>query len=66
MATYKQKLVNRVIDELKSDIEHGDETVLNELLHIIPVKNLIESLSEEEWRYWKELEKVEKIRNKNK
>jgi len=42
-------LIDEVIKNIKSDIENGDETVLDELLRMIPKKNLIESLAEERW-----------------
>jgi len=45
----KQELVDEVIIALKRDLEMGDETVLDELLHMIPVSNLVQSLPEERW-----------------
>ena len=48
---FKQALVDKVIDDLKSDFESGDYTVLDELLKFIPCKNLMLSLkNEEEYR----------------
>jgi len=49
----KQKIVDRVIVELQKDIATGDYTVLDELLNLIPINNLIESLPEEEWAKFK-------------
>lgn len=50
--SFKEKLVDRVIEELKKDFEQEDYTVLDELLHFIPIVNLIQSLPEEEWNKW--------------
>ena len=46
----KQELVDAVIDDLKKSFELGDYTVLDELLHFIPRKNLIQALPEEDWK----------------
>lgn len=46
----KQKLVDDVIDELKKDASIGDYTVLDELLKMIPVKQLVQALPEEVWK----------------
>ncbi len=43
------KLIDRVIEEIKSDIEYGDTTSIDELLRFIPKENLIQFLPEEEW-----------------
>jgi len=45
----KQKLVDDVIEDLKESFEAGDYTVLDELLKMIPSKNLIQALPEEKW-----------------
>lgn len=50
-----EELVDEVIEELKSDIANGDVTVLDELLRMIPTKNLIQSLPEERWSKFKDL-----------
>lgn len=42
-------LIDRVIQEIKDDIEYGDVTAIAELLKNIPQRNLIEFLPEEEW-----------------
>ncbi len=42
-------LIDRVVEEIKRDIEQHDETALCELLSFVPVKNLIQYLPEEEW-----------------
>lgn len=44
-----EELVDAVIEDIKSDINNGDVTVLDELLRMIPTKNLIQSLAEERW-----------------
>ena len=46
----KQQLIDAVIDDLKKGFEYGDYTVLDELLHFIPKKNLVQALPEEEWK----------------
>lgn len=45
-----EQLVDEVIDEIKKDIAIGDLTVLDELLRMIPTRNLIHSLGEERWK----------------
>ena len=45
-----EQLIDEVIEKIKSDISVGDLTVLDELLRMIPTKNLIQSLSEERWK----------------
>ena len=45
----KEKVKEAVIESLKRDFLLGDYTVLDELLNFVPTKNLIQSLSEEEW-----------------
>jgi hypothetical protein len=42
-------LINRAIEEIKSDISMGDLTALDELLSFVPRKNLLAFLPEEEW-----------------
>lgn len=49
----KQVVVDAVIEQLKEDFLTGDYTVLEELLFFIPKKNLVESLSEDEWEKFK-------------
>jgi hypothetical protein len=49
----KQKLVDRVIEIIESDIRHGDVTAIDELLKFCPEKNLIAYLPEEEWKEFK-------------
>ena len=53
----KQQLINRVIEVLKEQIEQGDETVIDELFHFIPCKNLVNCLYEEEWKNYEHLVK---------
>lgn len=45
----KQKLIDAVIEDLKNGFTYGDYTVLDELLHFIPKKKLIQALPEEQW-----------------
>ena len=42
-------LIERVVEEIKRDIDNGDVTALEELLSFIPKENLIAYLPEEEW-----------------
>ena len=49
MSQTKEELIDRLISQIKSDIEHGDTTVLAELLGFVPDTNLVHSLPEEEW-----------------
>ena len=52
----KQILIDAVIEDLKKSFEQGDYTVLDELLQMIPTKNLIQALPESEWEKWKDLD----------
>ena len=54
---HKQILVDAVIEDLKKGFELGDYTVLDELLNMLPVKKLVQSLPEEEWHKYKDLNK---------
>ena len=45
----KQKLADAVLEDLKESFSHGDYTVLDELLKMVPTKNLIQALPEEKW-----------------
>ncbi len=49
----KHQLIDAVIEDLKRGFEYGDYTVLDELLHFIPKKYLIDALPEEEWEKYK-------------
>jgi hypothetical protein len=49
----KQKLIDRVIEQIKEDILIEDVTALDELLKFTPVENLIAYLPEEEWKDYK-------------
>ena len=51
----KQNLVDAVIESLKADILAGDVTVLEELLNKLSIKTLVQSLPEEQWDEFKEL-----------
>lgn len=48
-AESKSKLVDAVIERIRSDIERRDEEALDELLRFVPRLNLIQYLDEEEW-----------------
>lgn len=52
----KQELIDRVIENIKKDIEHGDTTAIDALLSFCPTKNLVAFLPEEEWEQFFELE----------
>jgi len=58
MTVEKSELVDEVIENLKNDILNGDLTVLEELLYKLPNKVLIESLSEETWEKYKDINKL--------
>jgi hypothetical protein len=53
----KQQLVDAVIEDLKKGFEKGDYTVLDELLNKLPIKTLVQSLPEEDWQVYDELNK---------
>lgn len=53
--TIVEELKDRVIEEIKSDVEMGDTSPIYELISCIPVENLIAYLPEEEWKYYKSL-----------
>jgi hypothetical protein len=42
-------LIERVVEEIKNDLFHGDVTALEELLSFVPRENLLGYLPEEEW-----------------
>jgi hypothetical protein len=42
-------LIERIVEEIKQDINNGDVTALEELLSFVPKENLIAYLPEEEW-----------------
>lgn len=46
----KQELADNVITDLKEQFKYGEYDVLNELLLMIPSKNLIQALPEEKWK----------------
>ena len=46
-------VVDAVIKDLKANFGLGDYTVLEELLQMIPRKNLVQSLPEEQWKKYK-------------
>lgn len=48
-----QKLIDRVLKEIKSDVQMGDLTAIEELLRFCPEENLLHYLPEEEWKHFK-------------
>jgi len=51
----KQQLVDAVIEDLKKGFAQGDYTVLDELLNKLQIKTLVQSLPEERWDEFKEI-----------
>lgn len=49
----KDKLVDAVIEQMKSDIDIGDWAAIDELLHYVPNDILIGYLPEEDWGKFK-------------
>lgn len=49
----KQKLIDAVIESLKTDVLAGDVTVLEELLGFIEKDKLVQSLPEEQWSLYR-------------
>lgn len=45
----KEVIIDKLIEQIKQDIEQGDTTVLAELLGFVPDLNLIQGLPEEQW-----------------
>jgi hypothetical protein len=45
----KEVVIDKLIEQIKQDIEQGDTTVLAELLGFVPDINLIQGLPEEKW-----------------
>jgi hypothetical protein len=52
----RQQLIDRVIYNIKKDIENGDTTAIDALLSFCPTKNLVDFLPEEECDEFFELE----------
>ena len=46
------KLIERVLEQIKSDLSMGDLTAIEELLSFVPRENLIGYLPEEEWEQY--------------
>jgi len=44
--TYKQEIVDKVLEEIKKDVADGDMTAIEELLKFLPIKNLKDYLPE--------------------
>jgi len=45
----EQKLIERVVQQIRDDLYSGDVESLEELLRFLPKENLIQYLPEEEW-----------------
>jgi hypothetical protein len=43
----KQDVIDKVIEEMKDQIEYGDWTAIDELLHYVPMDALVGFLAEE-------------------
>jgi len=43
-------LIERVVEEINSDLFNGDTEAIEELLTFVPKENLVQYLPEEEWR----------------
>ena len=50
------KLIDKVIEYIKRDLEYSDTTAIHALLTFCPTKNLVSFLPEEEWDNFLELE----------
>ena len=55
-AERKQKLWDAVIKQIANDIWEDDFTVLEVLVKLIPVKDLLQTLPEEEWKLFPEIQ----------
>lgn len=51
----KQQLIEDVIDHIKLDMMNGDYTAIDELLGLMPNKNLIYFLPERDWKKYQSL-----------
>ncbi len=51
----KDKLIDSCIEEIKDQLNLQDETAIDELLRFVPVKNLIQFLSEKKWKQFEPL-----------
>jgi len=53
--TKKQELIERVIEQIKDDLNNYGVEAIEELLNFCPTKNLVGYLPEEEWGKYLEL-----------
>lgn len=51
----KQEIVDAVIEQFKEDAEVGDYTVIDGLLMLVDPKLLVNSLPEEKWKLFPEI-----------
>lgn len=62
--TYKtEKVINRLLKVIESDMRIGDVTNLEELLGFVPEENLIMALPEEEWPLY--CDNIEEVKQEN-
>ncbi len=47
-----QSLINRVIEQIRTDLAYGELEAVEELLSFIPKENLVGFLPEEEWEQY--------------
>ena len=52
----KQELIERVVEQIKDDLNNYGVEAIEELLSFCPTKNLVGYLPEEEWEKYFELE----------
>lgn len=50
-----QRLLDRVVEVIRRDIDGGDYSAVEELISFCPQENLIQSLPEEEWKQFDNL-----------
>lgn len=51
-----ERLLEKVLNQIKIDLEDGIEDTITEMLKYCPNKNLISFLPEEDWEEFKQLE----------
>lgn len=52
----RNKLLEKVLEQIKMDLQDGIEDTILELLKFTPTKNLVNFLPEEDWDEFKTLE----------
>ena len=62
----KQDLIEKVVEQIESDLHCGFKETVEELLKFVPVENLIAFLPEEDWKHFKHLkDEPQEIRTEN-